>query len=136
MVPMMTKLHFRLLIPVLLALTGAVVAAEPIPGLVECDKVAELGLPQPATTGTSGLSPALQATYERTCRMCHANEGTGAPRTGDADAWQPRLAQGRELLLDHTINGYQTMPPLGLCMACTEEQFVQLIEFMAGRKLP
>lgn len=128
------------LLPALLAscfLLPAVSSADDhFPGLVECDKVKALDLPQPAVDSAGGLSAAMQATYERTCRMCHGNPGTGAPRTGDREAWAERLAQGREQLLDHTINGYRSMPPLGLCMACTEEQFGQLIEYMAGSKLP
>ncbi|MBE0763098.1 cytochrome c5 family protein, partial [Escherichia coli] len=48
---------------------------------------------------------------------------SGAPLTGDAAAWAPRLAQGIDTLLDHSINGYKGMPPMGMCMQCSEEQF-------------
>ena len=37
-----------------------------------------------------------------------------------------------DTLLDHSINGFQGMPPLGLCMQCTEADFRALIEFMAA----
>lgn len=124
-----------LLIGMLLPAGQPLAAERQVPGLVECDEVQELGLPKPGSSVEGGLSEALQATYERTCKMCHDNPGTGAPRSGDPEAWAPRLAQGRERLLDHTMNGYRTMPPFGLCMACNEEQFIQLIEYMAGERL-
>ena len=50
-------------------------------------------------------------------------------------AWNPRIAQGTDTLLDHSINGYNGMPPMGLCMQCSEAQFVALISFMAGVEL-
>jgi cytochrome c5 len=36
------------------------------------------------------------------------------------------------VLLDHTVNGFNKMPPLGYCMACEAEDFRALIDFMAG----
>ena len=62
--------------------------------------------------------------------------GTGAPQVGDAAAWAPRLAQGDAVLLDHTFNGFKSMPPMGACMDCTEPQYRALIEYMAGTALP
>lgn len=80
-------------------------------------------------------TPALAKLYEQTCHNCHAIPGTGAPQTGDKNAWAPRVAQGREALLDHSINGYKSMPPMGTCTQCTEAEFVGLIEYMSGSQL-
>jgi cytochrome c5 len=33
-------------------------------------------------------------------------------------------------LLQHTLTGFRNMPPLGYCMACEEDDFIALIEFM------
>lgn len=74
---------------------------------------------------------ALAEIYEYSCYSCHANPQTGAPLTGDADAWAPRLDKGMDVLLDNTINGFEGMPPLGMCMDCNEDQFVALIQFMS-----
>jgi cytochrome c5 len=76
--------------------------------------------------------PALAQVYDSSCKLCHANPASGAPLTGDRAAWSPRIAQGVDTLLDHSINGYNGMPPMGLCMQCSEAQFVALIGFMAG----
>lgn len=76
-----------------------------------------------------------EAIYERSCKACHSTPATGAPQKGDAEAWAPRVAQGVDTLLDHTIEGYKGMPPMGMCMDCSEDQFIALIEHMAGTKL-
>ncbi|MFS1287711.1 c-type cytochrome [Pseudomonas piscis] len=80
----------------------------------------------------SPADPDLARIYDSSCKLCHANPASGAPLAGDAKAWAPRLAQGADTLLDHSINGYQGMPPMGQCMQCSEEQFLALISFMSG----
>jgi cytochrome c5 len=95
-----------------------------------------------ALLGAAGRAPAQDAaapdaarlgrTYVQTCMACHTSPGSGAPQAGDRAAWQPRLAQGIDVLLQHTIDGYKGMPPLGSCMDCTEADFEGLIRFMAG----
>ncbi len=79
------------------------------------------------------LTPAdakLAEVYERSCVSCHAVADTSAPLTGDRESWAPRMAQGMDTLVDHVIEGYGGMPPLGLCMECEPDQFQALIEFM------
>jgi cytochrome c5 len=83
----------------------------------------------------AAAAPAVLNTYEHTCRNCHSVPASGAPQLADAKAWAPRLAQGRETLLDHAINGYKAMPPMGTCTACSEQDFTALIEYMSGSQL-
>ena len=90
--------------------------------------------PAPATFTAMPADAALAQVYDSSCKLCHANPGAGAPLTGDANAWAPRVAQGADTLLDHAINGYNGMPPMGLCMHCSEEQFLALIAFMSGQQ--
>jgi len=70
--------------------------------------------------------------WSQSCALCHVTGVAGAPRSGNVDDWAPRLATGKPLLLKHTIEGYNNMPPLGYCMACTEADFSALIDLMAG----
>lgn len=79
--------------------------------------------------------PTLAALYESSCKDCHANPASGAPLAGDTAAWAPRLAQGKDTLLDHSINGYLGMPPMGMCTQCSEDDFAALIGFMSGSEL-
>ncbi|HEY1077620.1 MAG TPA: c-type cytochrome [Fontimonas sp.] len=75
--------------------------------------------------------PGIQRLYDQTCKSCHSVPGTGAPQVGDRAAWEPRVAQGMETLLNHTINGFRGMPPLGSCGDCSEADFSALIRYMA-----
>jgi cytochrome c5 len=83
----------------------------------------------------AAVTPAVLKIYEQTCHNCHAVPASGAPQIGDAKAWAPRLAQGRETLLNHSINGFKGMPPMGTCTQCTEQDFASLIEYMSGAQL-
>jgi len=91
--------------------------------------------PPTAPAAAATLTPAdpkLAKLYAQTCKACHTSPGSGAPQAGDRAAWEPRAAQGMRALVDHTVNGYKGMPPLGSCMDCGEHEFEALIRFMAG----
>lgn len=76
--------------------------------------------------------PDIAAIYQRSCRSCHTVAATGAPLTGDTAAWAPRMEKGKNVMLDSVVNGFGGMPPFGLCMDCSAEQFEALIQFMAA----
>lgn len=86
----------------------------------------------PAAPAAAPPDPKLAALYEQTCKACHTHPGSGAPQAGDRQAWIPRIAQGMPMMLEHTINGYKGMPPLGSCMDCSEADFEALIRYMSG----
>jgi cytochrome c5 len=75
-----------------------------------------------------------QTLYNQSCIACHASGAAGAPKKGDAAAWAPRLAQGPETLLKHTKEGINAMPPKGMCMDCTDDEFKALIQYMSSAK--
>jgi cytochrome c5 len=75
--------------------------------------------------------PEIAAIYQRSCRSCHTVATTGAPLVGDTAAWAPRMDKGMDELLNSVVNGFGGMPPFGLCMDCSAEQFEALIQFMA-----
>lgn len=58
----------------------------------------------------------------------------GAPRVGHPEEWRPRLAQGRDTLLQHAVAGYRRMPPLGYCMACDRGDLIGMIDYMTGTR--
>ena len=69
--------------------------------------------------------------YNRYCFSCHAAGIAGAPKHGDREAWQPRVAKGRDLLLQSTINGIAPgMPPRGACIGCSDEELDAAITYM------
>lgn len=111
--------------------TAQQAAGEGAPARPAASSPAALSTAAPAQTRPT-LTSEQRAVYDRTCATCHGQPGTGAPPAGDTEAWAPRVAQGLPTLLDHTVNGYGGMPPMGLCMECDQEQLIAFIEYMAG----
>jgi cytochrome c5 len=62
----------------------------------------------PADVPTTG-----EQAYTKVCSACHALGINGAPKIGDHAAWGPRIAQGKEALYSHAIEGKGVMPPRG-----------------------
>ena len=61
-----------------------------------------------------------------------ATPGLGAPLTGHSAAWAPRIDQrGMDGLIASIHSGRGTMPSMGYCPDCTDDDFRALIEFMA-----
>lgn len=71
-----------------------------------------------------------EAVYARACSACHNGQLPTAPQKGDATAWQPRLAKGMDALVQSVSNGFNAMPPGGLCMDCTAEDYQAVIQWM------
>lgn len=51
--------------------------------------------------------------YQVQCTACHAAGVAGAPKSGDAAAWAPRLTQGYEVLLNSALKGKGVMGAQG-----------------------
>jgi cytochrome c5 len=73
----------------------------------------------------------IEAKYGKACVTCHGAGVLGAPKKGDAAAWQPRVKQGTEVLLSHVKNGYKNMPAKGLCNDCSDADYIALINYMS-----
>ena len=71
-----------------------------------------------------------EAVYSRACAACHNGQLPMAPQKGDKAAWEPRLAKGMDALVQSVTNGLNAMPPRGLCMDCTAEDYQAVIELM------
>lgn len=69
--------------------------------------------------------------YNKSCAVCHASGAANAPKTGDVEAWEPRLAKGTDVLVASVNGGLNAMPPKGMCFDCTDDDFKALIDFMA-----
>lgn len=73
----------------------------------------------------------VEQQYNASCTFCHSTGAAGAPKTGDQAAWAPRLEKGMDALVESARNGIGGMPPMGMCNACTDEDFKSLIEYMS-----
>lgn len=89
-----------------------------------------------STTAEAAEPVPGEQTYRRFCFSCHASGAAGAPRVGQASAWEARVAQGMDLLLSHTIEGMPGMPPRGMCRQCSDDELREAINYMVQRSLP
>lgn len=104
----------------------------------ESDLVAQDTLAYTVESPVSVSAPQLDSLDARqiqmwsaSCALCHVNGNAGAPIVGVAEHWQPRVTKGMENLLRHTVEGFNSMPPLGYCMACETQDFIAMIRFMS-----
>lgn len=107
------------------------------------------GEPLTLATAQSAAAPAAEAaapaagsgnigkdTYDQVCFACHAQGIAGAPKFGDKVAWEPRIAQGRDTLVSHAIQGYTgsagVMPAKGGNPALSDEAVAAAVDYMIG----
>jgi len=111
------------------ALRGLLYLSFLIP-LAACEKAA----PVPDAATIVALRPQdsrLSEIYTTACLACHTMPDSGAPQTGVASQWQPRLAKGMPTLLQNVVQGLNGMPAGGQCFACTTTDYEALIRFMS-----
>jgi cytochrome c5 len=80
--------------------------------------------------GATAQAAGIEDKYSKSCGACHASGAAGAPKKGDKAAWAARLKKGEAALVKSVKNGYNAMPPKGLCMDCSDADYKALIKFM------
>lgn len=80
-----------------------------------------------ASAGSAEKTP--QQLYTGACLACHSSGVAGAPKVGDAAAWQARMANGIDGLTEVAIAGKGAMPPNG-GSAYSAEQIRAVVEYM------
>jgi cytochrome c5 len=68
--------------------------------------------------------------YQSSCFACHGAGIMGAPKLGDKAEWAPRIAQGMDTLYEHSLQGFNAMPPKGGCAACSDEEVKSVVDYM------
>lgn len=75
--------------------------------------------------------------YNAACFACHAAGVGGAPKMGDAAAWKPRVAAGKNTLYKHALEGLQGtsgfMPPKGGRVDLSDEEIKGAVDFMVSK---
>lgn len=74
--------------------------------------------------------------YGNACSMCHAVGAAGAPKPGDQADWAPRIAQGMDVLYQHSIEGYTgakgVMPPRGGFANLSDDEVKASVDYMVA----
>ena len=112
----------------LLAACGKTEAPAPAPA-----PVAAAPAPAPAAPAAPENTVG-KSIYGKTCSMCHAAGVAGAPKPGDKADWGPRIAQGKDTLYKHAIEGFNgskgAMPAKGGNPALNDEKLEAIIAFI------
>jgi len=69
--------------------------------------------------------------YTASCNMCHGSGLAGAPISGNAEQWAPRIAKGKDTLYRHAIEGFNgAMPARGTCSSCSDDELQAAVDYM------
>ncbi|MCA0174732.1 MAG: c-type cytochrome [Proteobacteria bacterium] len=93
--------------------------------------------PAPAPTPTpSPTADAGKAIYNKTCALCHSAGVGGAPKSGDKADWAPRIAQGKDVLYKHAIEGYTgakgMMPARGGNTSLSDDEVKMAVDYQVS----
>lgn len=99
------------------------------------------GTPPPAAAPAAAPDTAVlvkgEHVYKLTCALCHAAGVGGAPKIGDAADWGPRIAQGKDTLYTHALNGFTgtkgAMPARGANPALADEDVKAAVDYMTAQ---
>ena len=139
--PSLTDEDIRAAVISMLEDTGFEVASADAAPAAEAPAAAEAApAAAPAETAASGSAGVDLAkgedVYTKSCSTCHGMGIAGAPKVGDAAAWEARIAQGEQTLLDHAINGYQGsagyMPAKGGFAFLSDEDVAAAVAYMVA----
>lgn len=118
--------------------TPVAVASAPAP--------APASAPVPAAAPVAASAPVVidesalgKTVYGNTCSMCHAAGVAGAPKPGDKADWAPRIAQGKEILHKHALEGFTgakgMMPSRGGNPKLTDQEVKAAVNFMVDKSI-
>lgn len=119
--------------------------AEPEPAPESVPEVAEPApVPAPITPPAVPVAPEEPAAeapaatasldggklYNTYCAICHRAGMNAAPKYGSKPLWAKRIAQGRETVYSHAINGLRGMPPRGGFAQLTDDEVKAATDYM------
>lgn len=70
--------------------------------------------------------------YNRLCMTCHDTGVTDAPIKGNLEQWAPRIAQGADVLFQHSLEGFNAMPAKGGDASLLDEEVKNAVVFMVN----
>jgi cytochrome c5 len=125
----------------LLAACGGDKAASSVDATPSAAAAAEVTASQPAAAPAAepvAAEPSPgEKVYQGTCVMCHGSPAVGAPVLGNKGDWAPRIAQGKEVLYKHALDGFTgekgAMPAHGGNPSLDETAIKAAVDYMVGK---
>ena len=74
-----------------------------------------------------------QEVVTQVCAACHGSGLEGAPKIGDAKAWEARSRRGLSSLSQNALDGVRQMPPHGGKLSLTDAEIKRAITYMVNR---
>ncbi len=109
-------------------------ASAPAP-MAEAPK-AEMPAPKAAEAAPAAAAGG-ESTYKKVCVLCHGSGVAGAPIPGNAGDWEARVAQGKDVLYKHAIEGFTgekgMMPPRGGNIKLTDDEVKATVDYMLSK---
>lgn len=114
--------------------------SEPAPAAAPAAVTAPAPAPAVAAAVPAAVENELgKSVFGKTCAMCHAAGVAGAPRPGDKADWGPRIAQGKDTLYKHAIEGFTgakgMMPAKGGSANLTDADVKAAVDYMADKSM-
>lgn len=71
--------------------------------------------------------------YKFTCFVCHAAGVAGAPKVGDATAWEPRLADDYDKVVGYALQSLRGMPAKDGNPSLDDIEVTRAVVYMANK---
>lgn len=116
------------------AMSASTAASSPAPATAMPAAAPVPAEPEPAVAAAPAASDFdAAAKYQASCMACHTTGAAGAPKLGDAAAWDEKMAKGWEGVMANVLNGINAMPARGLCMDCSDDNLRAIVEYMISQ---
>ena len=139
----MSPIRSLALLSLLAALSACGGQQEKAPAAAEAPAAPAAPAPAPVAEAPAAAPAARtevaagEAVFKKTCAMCHQTGAAGAPKLGDKADWGPRLAQGKDTLYKHALEGFNgnkgAMPAKGGNPSLSDDDVKAAVDFMAGK---
>lgn len=94
---------------------------------------------EPLAVEPSSAPPSMargRQVYMTACVICHQDGQMSAPLIGDGANWYMRLkSTGLDGLYKHVIDGYNSMPPRGACVTCSDNDIISSVNYILDESL-
>lgn len=107
---------------------------------LKSDPIQAVAQAQVAPVQATAAAPAAQdvgsRVYASICQACHMTGAAGAPVVGNAAAWEPRVAQGMDVLYASSLQGKGAMPPKGGNPSLSDAEVRAAVDYMVKQSKP
>jgi cytochrome c5 len=133
----MTSLVLAVSLAALLSACGKQESAAPEASAPAAPEAAAPEAAAPAAEPAMAENTIGKGVFNKVCSLCHAAGVAGAPKLGDKADWGPRIAQGKDMLYKHALEGFTgakgMMPARGGSTTLTDDEVKAGVDYMTSK---